>query len=468
MIRQNMLRYTVPFHTSDGNNLIYSSLKNMGWEQKHIVQGENDLYDYIVNLMNERPENDVASSWQLPKDFYIKKRFVTRLEQQDIVWNINQMGLVLFTTGVGILWYEIDISKLNQFEQIMDISYTLKELTRGERENNYIQFSELVKSEKNIKIEKLKNDESVIIDKVLDTKQGAVVKGIKKINFFSDILQKFIPNIQIDSYFANRMHEGEIRPDRAIPFSWVYECSENHNEDVQEYDKVFHLGRAYKSSYDMSSKVDKYDFYEPFNDSVWYASLEGCANYVYPTIGKSFYDGGYRGRLDMYFYLYILCLGQYYSLLQLAQEVSTLPTEKLQFMLDDNQLESLLDKIHIFNLKNNYSQVGHFTQHNEFYEYVQRKLGINKMQQELEVELQTLFEMIERKKMILQERKYKVLSIIGGIFVVLQAFINVAAMYASAQAGDWGYFVFATVGCIILAAIGVFMWILWWNRSKKK
>ena len=59
MIRQNMLRYTVPFHTSDGNNLIYSSLKNMGWEQKHIVQGENDLYDYIVNLMNERPENDL-------------------------------------------------------------------------------------------------------------------------------------------------------------------------------------------------------------------------------------------------------------------------------------------------------------------------------------------------------------------------------------------------------------------------
>lgn len=440
----------------------------MGWEQERIVQGENDLYDYIVNLMNESLENDVASSWKLPKDFYIKKRFVTRLEQQDIVWNINQMGLVLFTTGVGVLWYEIDISKLNQFEQIMDISYALKELARGERENNYIQFSELVKSEKDIKIEKLKKDESVKIDKILDTKPGAVVKGIKKINFFSDILQKFIPNIQIDSYFANRIHEGEIRPDRAIPFSWVYECSENHNEDVQEYDKVFHLGRAYKSSYDMSSRVDKSDFYEPFNDSVWYASLEGCANYVYPNTEKSFYDGGYRGRLDMYFYLYILCLGQYYSLLQLAQEVSTLPTEKLQFTLDDNQLESLLDKIHIFNLKNNYSQVGHFTQHNEFYEYVQRKLGINKMQQELEVELQTLFEMIERKKMIRQERNYKVLSIIGGIFVVLQAFINVAAMYASAQAGDWGYFVFATVGCIILAAIGVFMWILWWNRSKKK
>ena len=69
MIKQNLLRYTIPFHTSNENDFIFSSLKNMGWEQEHIVQGENDLYDYIVNLMNERPENDVASSWKLPKDF---------------------------------------------------------------------------------------------------------------------------------------------------------------------------------------------------------------------------------------------------------------------------------------------------------------------------------------------------------------------------------------------------------------
>ena len=119
----------------------------------------------------------------------------------------------------------------------------------------------------------------------------------------------------------------------------------------------------------------------------------------------------------------------------------------------------MMDEIHIFNLKNNYSQVGHLTQHNEFYEYLQNRLGINKMQEELEVELQALFEMIDRKKTIKQEKNNRVLTIIGGIFVVLQAFINVAAMYNSVISKDWGYFAFATIGCFALAILGVIIWL---------
>lgn len=106
------------------------------------------------------------------------------------------------------------------------------------------------------------------------------------------------------------------------------------------------------------------------------------------------------------------------------------------------------------------------TQHNEFYEYLQKRLGINKMQQELEVELQALFEMIERKKTIKQAKNYQVLSIIGGIFVVLQAFINVVAMYGSAINGEWGYFGFATAGCVILAIIGVIIWLMTLIKNK--
>ena len=82
------------------------------------------------------------------------------------------------------------------------------------------------------------------------------------------------------------------------------------------------------------------------------------------------------------------------------------------------------------------------------------------MQDELEVELQALFEMIERKKTIKQEKNSRVLTIIGGIFVVLQAFINVAAMYNSVISKDWGYFAFATIGCMALAILGVIIWLM--------
>jgi hypothetical protein len=44
----------------------------------------------------------------------------------------------------------------------------------------------------------------------------------------------------------------------------------------------------------------------------------------------------------------LLCLGQYYSLLQLAQEVSTLPTDEKTYSRRNNVLEKMMDKIHIF------------------------------------------------------------------------------------------------------------------------
>lgn len=461
MVKQNMLRYTIPFCISAQSlkkKNIFSVLRAAKWKEEHIVQGENDLYNYITDLVNDSVVNDVASSWKLEKEMYTQERYVTKIYEKDFFWNIAGVGLVLFSTGVGILWYEIDLKKINEFDQAMNLAYSLKELARGSRENNYVQFSETVKGEDDIRISELENDINVQITNKISTPQGLVIKGIRKINLFNDVFRNYLSGMEVESYFANRVQDEKICPDRAIPFSWVYEILETDNVDV--LDKAFHLGRAYKSSYDMSTRIKEEDFYMPFDDSIWYSSLEGCANYTSPNTEKSFYTGGYATRLNTYFYLYVLCLGQYYSLLQLAHEVSTLPVDESKYSSKDDRLEVLLDKIHVFNLKNNYSQVSHLTQHNEFYEYIQNCLGINKMQEELEVELQALFEMIERKKTIKQEKNNRVLTIIGGIFVVLQAFINVAAMYNSVIVRDWGYFAFATIGCLGLTVLGVIIWLL--------
>ncbi len=133
-----------------------------------------------------------------------------------------------------------------------------------------------------------------------------MIKGIRKINLFNDVFRNYLSGMEVESYFANRVQDEKICPDRAIPFSWVYEILETDNVDV--LDKAFHLGRAYKSSYDMSTRIKEEDFYMPFDDSIWYSSLEGCANYTSPNTEKSFYTGGYATRLNTYFYLYVLCL----------------------------------------------------------------------------------------------------------------------------------------------------------------
>lgn len=69
--------------------------------------------------------------------------------------------------------------------------------------------------------------------------------------------------------------------------------------------------------------------------------------------------------------------------------------------------------------------------------------------------------MIKRKQDKKKERRYRVLSIIAGIYAVLQAFVNVAAMYENATKGNKEYFMFASIGCALLAILGVVIWIVW-------
>ena len=516
MVKQNMLRFAIPFHIANYDSLQKEKFKSIeekyGWERAHIIQGENDLYDYITELAGEKETSAIAHSWKLPKKKYDQELFVSEVSAKELFWKLSDMGLLIFNDELGIFWYEIDTSGIKEHDDFLDLAYALKELSRSDNERNYSVFNlhfngiddpkyidikkddtvviqeikdtkqgtiAVCKNERNYSVFNLhfngidypkyidiKKDDTVVIQEIKDTKQGTIAVCKKKIGLYKDVLCKFIPFFDIDSFFSNRWKESgkTLYPDRAIAFSWIYEVVEK-KEDYDAYDMAFHLGRTYKSTYEMSSNFKNEDFYVPFDDSLWYGSLEGCGNYTAPKQEKEFFNSGYEGRLNTYYYIYLLCLGQYYSLLQLAHRVSVLPTNEDMYSSKNNILERMMDQIHIFNLKNNYSQIGHLTQHNEFYEYLQNRLGINKMQEELEVELQALFEMIEKKKTIKQEKNNRVITIIGGIFVVLQAFINVAAMYDSVISKDWGYFAFATAGSFVLVVLGIIIWLI--GRIKK-
>ena len=466
-----MLRFAIPFHIANYDKLQKEKFKSIeekkiGWERAHIIQGENDLYDYITELAGEEETSAIAHSWKLPKKKYDQELFVSEVSAKELFWKLSDMGLLIFNDELGIFWYEIDTSGIKEHDDFLDLAYALKELSRSDNERNYSVFNLHFNGIDDPKYIDIKKDDTVVIQEIKDTKQGTIAVCKKKIGLYKDVLCKFIPFFDIDSFFSNRWKESgkTLYPDRAIAFSWIYEVVEK-KEDYDAYDMAFHLGRTYKSTYEMSSNFKNEDFYVPFDDSLWYGSLEGCGNYTAPKQEKEFFNSGYEGRLNTYYYIYLLCLGQYYSLLQLAHSVSVLPTNEDMYSSKNNILERMMDQIHIFNLKNNYSQIGHLTQHNEFYEYLQNRLGINKMQEELEVELQALFEMIEKKKTIKQEKNNRVITIIGGIFVVLQAFINVAAMYDSVISKDWGYFAFATAGSFVLVVLGIIIWLI--GRIKK-
>lgn len=476
MTRYNKIICTIPFHFTNSYMQVVNEMSSSGiWKSEEIVTGENDLYDYITNLIGSNNcKSQIASSWKLNESELPRNNrnelvdYVVSEKKKHFVWNILGVGLVIFKNGIAILWYEIKTK--NDKLPVEDIELFLYKVKEFSFKNIYVQFNENWSPELQNKINT--EEDLLLLQEIRDKKSETPVRIMygKRVDFFSNYIEGYLIPFDGKDYFATKKI-GENKdievPDRSIIFSVVYEVKTDVDEE-DYYKNAYWLGRVYKNSYKMSPVEIDNNFYRGFEDSIWYASREGCANYLCTQEENPFYAGTYKGRIDTYFYVYLLCLGQYYSLLQFAQEVATLSTDEKEYIKTDEVLEEMQDRIRIFNLKNNYSQVGHLTPHNEFYEYLQNRLGINRMQEELEVELQALYEMIERKNSIRQAKNYKVITIIGGIFVVLQAFINVAAMYGSAMAREWGYFVFATIGCIVLAILGVVLWLIDRIKPRKK
>lgn len=465
-IEEELLRFVIPFHFENSREIAnddYVILRKKGWKRYEIIKGEIDIYSYIVDLLSEKKSTAIGSSWCISENSILNQKYYAQVKDQTIFWKFKEIGLVLFDTGIGLLWYEIGSLKkraslTDDLELYQEFSYQMKELARGENEKNYLQFSENISKSKR-RIEDL-DSEGVVIDEQKDTKDGLVIKGHKKINVFLDLLLPFLEGIEIDTYFSDRNGTHGVIPDRALPFTWVLSKAGMVETD-DAFRNVFRLGRCYSNSY-MSPKYSEDCYFIPFDDSVWYACVEGCANYVFPKSDNIFFKEGYRARLSTYFYIFMLCVGQYYSLLNFAKEIADLQTNDSMYSFRNTILEDLLERIRLFHLKNKYLQIGHLTQHNDYYKYLKKSLSIDEMHQELENELQSLYEMVEKKKSIRNSKRYRVISIISALFVGVDVFGNISQMYENFSNKNWNIqteLLFSLASMGLIAGIGVIVWV---------
>lgn len=447
-IQDYMLNFMIPFQLQNYDILKaknFQCMKTNGWEREEIIYGESDLYEYVKELMSQQNKKAICSSWRLERIQNSQEIYATKVRNAYINWRFEQIGLILFDTAIGIMWYRIK-SKRNflELEEVQEFIYEVKELARGKKQQIYKSFSCL---EKNLYLEKGKFGGIEIIEKK-EYKAGVVVKGIQKVDFFEDVLYPFFYGLEIDTFFINRnKSENEMFPDKAIPFSWVLN-SPREIEDLKRKECVFRLGRGYTKSYSLNTKTEESKFFKPFDDSIWYASLEGCANYIVPQKESRFYSQGYKGKICNYFYLFLLCMGQYYSSLKFTQSALNLSTESLKELSNSNCLEKLLYQINTFNITINYSQVGGITQYNEFYKYLRLKLNIEEMNQSLDKNLKCLYEMAEQKRNAKKTKMYRCVSIISGMFFLVELFGNLAQVLNLFFGDSW-------------KAIGKAQWGIW-------
>ena len=390
------------------------------------------------------------------------KCFQTRVGDEYISWDMGKIGLVLFDTGVGIVWYEIKpkapVFERKQkdsadMEQIFAFISKTKELARGEKTDVIYDLFNVPKE-----IFDEKDGEFV---REINSKEGLRVDARRKINLFDDVIYPTIESLEIDSYFANRYRNGKRCPDRGLPFVYALNTyGENlANESYDAGGVAVRLGRGYDKKYGITEETN---VYQPFSYSVWSVSVEGCANYVYPTENIGFFiEGDYQSRLSNYFYLYMLCMGQYYSLLQFSQEVCELPIDEKEYSVRYNAAEDMLDRIHLFKLKNMYTQVGHITQHNGFYAYLQKEFKCEKLHEELEIELESLSRFVAKKQEEKKEKRIKMVTIISGLFVFVQTLLSIAELYNIVVVeGSRPLYEFMVIMVMAVAAIGVVFWLV--------
>lgn len=105
--------------------------------------------------------------------------------------------------------------------------------------------------------------------------------------------------------------------------------------------------------------------------------------------------------------------------------------------------------------------MGHITQHNGFYAYLQKEFKCEKLHEELEIELESLSRFVAKKQEEKKEKRIKMVTIISGLFVFVQTLLSIAELYNIVVVeGSRPLYEFMVIMVMAVAAIGVVFWLV--------
>ena len=367
---QSVLRYIVAF-SYESEILSFEDVcsfldQNNTWHVSdlRINNIEQDLYDYLLDQFSYRTDRtNIGTAWSyndlssLPTISYQMRR-----NNRDESFNISfsDMGLFLFRSRIGLLWYEIDAPEFDRAADLIKFQRAFKEMNL---ESNIQRFSILEP----------------------DGTKNTFHMGV----FIDDIIRQLPCDIR---YFAQRKsiieHKDEHGntipiPDKSVLFTYFTEPSAT--DDVEDHDGdlinwAYYLSTGSNQQHMITDDVES-GFFHPFRNVYWNITNEGCACCAkYTKANSDFFTERFtmRFRHD-YFSIYVILLHQTYSLLNystwIEKQLTADKTEYLTYAeINRSKVEQLLLSINTFLSKNIYASVSHIQHHNDFYSY-----GVNRM-----------------------------------------------------------------------------------------
>lgn len=385
------------------------------WELESQSRREKDIYNYIDDsfLNKDNIENrDVDKAIGCKYVLHTNKALIYRRGAEEINFNINDLHLVLFQTGIGFLWYEISFRNKNlSASELIDFNYYFKELARN-RNNNYI-FVEGKPRNLNEGEECPATSRKIGKGKVID-----------KISFslggwFGELLSDL--DCDITFYpFRNSAGANPV-PDKAILF---HHLSTNNKDKIVEY--AYYLTRGYKDSYNMPLNIED-KMYKPFKNVYFYATSEGCGYYGLADIyNENFFNNSTKVIGD-YFEMFLLLLYQSYTLVLCSEKISTGISGNVDdyTKYNDNQIEELdriSTELNVFLAKSVYSSVSHIQHQNDFYEYVSSTFRIRENIESVSAGIESLRNLENNLMEEEKEKQQKALEMGVTIISVLAIF----------------------------------------------
>ena len=443
------------------------------WNRKSLmVKSEQDVYRYILDAFSDKgdvtelDETNIGCYWEYAST---EKENCKQKNIIEMVWEpskssessesgissvikemgLKDMGLFLFKTGIGFLWYEIETDSISDVDELIDFQNRFKELGHTYKKGFEIK-KDLVK--------KIYDDEIIIIRK--DANKEDDIKPQKDANKENDIKlhnledsyiergvwDRIIKENQIDSslvrqtkyieknklliidyyvkhsfsmgwwihkrlekidaeFYPDRVCNSEEEsvniPDKALLFSYVL-----NKEKAEDKEKIaYYLTNGYKSSYELGNDA-RQEMQHPFDNVIWYTTKEGCVYYAEPDEDNFtfFYTNMYKKIMNDYFVLYIKALYQSYSLLKYAIRIEeTFVAESDSYDLNkdaDKVRENLASikeirmDINLFLVKSVATSVSHIHHQNRFYEYLLSQLRIKEDVKSVSAGLAALNELV--------------------------------------------------------------------------
>ena len=517
------LRCIVPFSLrGDGEKAFQEALVKMNqskaWEHRPLNNGksEHDVYYYIMSSFSEDvPKDEMSETTNSGFHWSLKNKnageigaFLFRANKNDEPKKVRveDIGVFLFRTGIGFLWFQYSYDA-KDVDELIDFLYCFKEFTK----DHCLGFETDIKN-KTLYVKDIRDsvsanggENSIEIKpgKTSGEKKEYLSKGVIYKNLGVETENIELKNIELErinddlikvscvkfekgkmglwvyntlkflnvKYFAMRTSKknGGIKiPDKGILYSYVID--QNEINDSEE--KAYWVANGYKKSY-LCGKMSKDEMRRPFENVIWYATKEGCVYYVDKTNEdnvKFFYGSMAYNFMGDYFTLFIKVLHQSYSLLNFATYIekelsadsrsySYRKTGKRRVVQENLiKLREIRTSINVFQMKSVATSVSHVHHQNRFYEYVLEQLRVKDDMESVSAGLAALNELV--KENVEEEDKKRegmmsnAMNVIGllAIFSALMDGVGFVAFWN----GDSGYkSEMHSMVCMVLVVVGV-------------